>query len=299
MQSILDPSKIYRNLSRDVVEQDLDVVSDLWNMDGRDVYRGTRDTQYTHANVYWLYDEDFNRVGLVEHSKQNHSDFRILWFFDDPFATLLQEERWEQEGSLWEVLSENATQRFLAAGWTTPKQVLEHCLHGPVRVVTPEMVANPPKVYVCDHCHKKSLDPIPHAGSYTVPLDFPHKSKIVFVDDDLVVSRSPTRTRIFSLLGFTSPPRHDAGSSEPQPRPVQEREPVQTQSAAPPPPSAPGTPPETSEPEPAEEPPPHPQEHPPPAQTPALPSRADQGIPERTRFATSRRNPDRTRRYSE
>ena len=39
MQSILDPKVIYTDLSRDIVEHDVDVVSDLWNMDGRDVYR--------------------------------------------------------------------------------------------------------------------------------------------------------------------------------------------------------------------------------------------------------------------
>jgi len=73
MQSVLDPSVIYTNISRDIVEQDIDVVSDLWTMDDRDVYRGTRDETFTHANVYWLYDEDFSRVGLVEHSLSDHS----------------------------------------------------------------------------------------------------------------------------------------------------------------------------------------------------------------------------------
>jgi hypothetical protein len=296
MESIISPTIIYKNISRDVIEQDLDVVSDLWNMDGRDVYRGSRDTQYTHANVYWLYDEDFNRVGLVEHSLKNHSDFRILWFYDDPFGTLFQEEGWEQQGSLWELLVENATQRFLAEGWTTPKQILEHCLNGPVRILSPEMVANPPLVYSCAQCHKKSLmilNPNEHPSVSACPLDFPVKSKIIFVDDDLIVSHPPKRSRVFTRLL-----QHDGDSSVPQWEPVQE--PVQE-----PPRESPRSPPhreEThlpSEPEPAGEHSHPPQEEHPPAQTPVLPSRADQETPVQTRFATSRRTPDPKRRYSE
>jgi hypothetical protein len=92
MQSVLDPTVLYTDHSRDVVEHDVDVVSDLWTMDDRDVYRGSRDTSYSHANVYWLYTEDLERTGLVEHSLSDHADFRILWFNENPFAMLLQEE---------------------------------------------------------------------------------------------------------------------------------------------------------------------------------------------------------------
>ena len=72
MNSILDPNVVYEDISADVTEHDIDVVSDLWNMDGRDVYRGSRDPRYTHANVYWLYSEELTRVGLIEHSLTNH-----------------------------------------------------------------------------------------------------------------------------------------------------------------------------------------------------------------------------------
>jgi len=100
MQSIIDPRIVYGNLSRDVSEHDVDVVSDLWSMNGRDVYRGSRDRQYSHANVYWLYSEDLERVGLVEHSLQDNANFHILWFSDDAFSTFFQEE-WVIKDSLW------------------------------------------------------------------------------------------------------------------------------------------------------------------------------------------------------
>jgi len=73
MYSILKPDFVYDDVSGDITETDIDVVSDLWTMDGRNVYRGSRDPRYTHANVYWLYDEDLQRVGCSEHDIQDHA----------------------------------------------------------------------------------------------------------------------------------------------------------------------------------------------------------------------------------
>ena len=151
MQSILDPSVLYKDLSRDISEHDVDVVSDLWSMDGRDVYRGSRDTHYSHANVYWLYTEDLERVGLVEHSLSDHSDFRILWFHNNPFATLLQEEGWTNDESIWSVLSRTAVERFLFEDWTTPEQILNGCLYGPTRLVTVDTLLKTPDIHSCSN----------------------------------------------------------------------------------------------------------------------------------------------------
>ena len=53
MFSAIDRKVVYP-VSTDITEHDIDVVSDLWTMDGREVYRGRRDPTYTHANVYGL-----------------------------------------------------------------------------------------------------------------------------------------------------------------------------------------------------------------------------------------------------
>ena len=210
MQSILDPKVLYTDLSRDIVEHDVDVVSDLWNMDGRDVYRGSRDRNYEHANVYWLYTEDLERVGLVEHSLQNQADFRILWFHDNPFATLLQEE-WTNEQSIWSVLSRPAVEMFLAEDWTTPETLLNGCLHGPTRILTVEMVLNRPTIYNCSVCGGKSMKKTECYEFQTqTELDFPDKTKIVFIDDDLYVCQPPADSRVWELLGFKlQHPLHD------------------------------------------------------------------------------------------
>ncbi len=201
MFSILKPDFVYTDVSDDITENDVDVVSDLWSMNGRDVYRGSRDPRYTHANVYWLYDEDLQRVGCTEHSLRDHGVFEILWFHESEFGTLLQEEGWVIENDLWSNLPEQVFNRFVNEEWTTAEKFLEQCLYGPFRIVTPKMLIQRPTVYTCQKCGRKSLRPIQGCSSIESPLDFPDKAKIVFVDDDLLVHVPPPDTNVFTRLG--------------------------------------------------------------------------------------------------
>ena len=209
MQSILDPRVIYTNLSRDVSEHDVDVVSDLWSMDGRDVYRGSRDRQYSHANVYWLYSEDLERVGLVEHSLSDNADFRILWFYDDPFSSFFQEE-WTVIESLWSLLPRTTVERWITEEQTATDQILGGCLYGDARIVSLDHVLHPPVVHSCTDCGLRSLKKV-DCQDVQSPLDFPNKAKILFIDDDLYVCRPPADSKVWGLLGFTLPlpPRGD------------------------------------------------------------------------------------------
>lgn len=294
MQSILDPAVIYE-ISRDVCEHDVDVVSDLWTMDDRNVYRGSRDTQYSHANVYWLYDEDLTRVGLIEHSLKDHADFRILWFHETPFATFLQEDNWTQDQTIWTVLSPPAVERCLAEDWTTPETLLEACLHGDTRILTLEMILNPPTLHGCSGCNRKSLKPLA-CENMTAELTFPVKEKIVLIDDDLFVCVPPAGSRIWELLGFAPKSLHplvDGGQSsleQVSEEPEQEQAPVPLELT----PLEPDLPLESQSP--PLEPEPSPQI--PLPQTVETLSHADEQKPERTRFATSLRTPVPKRRYS-
>lgn len=229
MQSILDPSVLYANLSRDISEHDVDVVSDLWSMDGRDVYRGSRDRHYSHANVYWLYSEDLERVGLVEHSLENNADFRILWFYDNPFSTYFQEE-WTIKDSLWSTLPRTTVERWITEELTTPDQILTACLYGNTRIVSLEHILHRPVIHSCADCGWRSLKKL-DCGDLQLVLDFPDKSKIIFIDDDLYVCQPPADSKVWELLGFTLPRQpHD---DEPAlPEPVQE--PPVPQSESPP-----------------------------------------------------------------
>lgn len=231
MYSAISPGFLYTDVSSDITEHDINVISDLWTFDNREVYRGSRDTAYTHANVYWLYNEDLDRVGCVEHNTLDHSEFETLWFYDNPFATLFQEEGWVTTDSLWAILPQRSVELFLAEGLTKPELVLEHCLHGPTRVLSPVMLMEMPDVFECEKCNKRSITRFDHGVSR--PMDFPEKGKILFVDDDMIVSVPPIQSRVWSLLGFTQPQPLDDDSSLPEQEPVLEpthKEPTPPQS---------------------------------------------------------------------
>ncbi len=241
MESILDPGFVYEDVDRDITENDLDVVSELWEMDGREVYRGSRDPRYTHANVYWLYDETLARVGLVEHSKIDHAVFHVLWYKDSDFGTLVQEDGWTTAQDLWSTIPRHVFDRYVNEGWTTADAFLEQCLYGPTRIVTIDTLLKRPLVYTCSKCGRKSLKNQPGCQMTSTPLDFPQKEKVLFVDDDLIVNVPPPTSSLWARLGFMPVPlRHDGGSLVQQQ--VQVQEPVtapQTERIPPPPEAAP------------------------------------------------------------
>jgi hypothetical protein len=203
MFSILNPSVFYINVDDDILPHDIDIVSDLWNMDGHEVYKGSRDPNFTHANVYWLYDQNLVRVGLIEHDLNDHAKFELLWYLDNPFGTLLQESGWMYiSDNMWSFINERAYTRAINEDdWaSSPLDFLETCLNGSFRVVTPEMLMNPPMVYGCSKCGKKSLKPISHSTELPVPLDYPLREKVVFVDNDFIIQLPPSSSRVFKLL---------------------------------------------------------------------------------------------------
>jgi hypothetical protein len=202
MQSKLDPRIIYEDIGGGITETDINVVSDLWEMDGREVYRGSRDPRYTHANVYWLYEETLERVGLAEHSLEDHAVFHLLWFNFSEFGTFLQED-WKSFDDIWSILPRRVFDRCIEKEWTTPNPFLDQCLSGPTRIITPKMLRSLPTVYTCTVCNQKSINPIPGCKTETSALDFPDVKRLVFVDDDMIVHVPPPNSSVWSLLGIT------------------------------------------------------------------------------------------------
>jgi len=228
MFSTIDRSVVYP-VGTDITEHDINIVSDLWTMEGRQVYRGARDPSYTHANVYWLYDpDDLDRVGVSEHKLDNPADVSLLWYKENPFGTLLQEEGWTEEETLWGELPTHVYEQCLSEEWTTPEKFLERCLRGPVRVATPEMLINRPQVHSCEKCHRVSLSQF--ECGVAAPLSFPTKEKVFFIDNRMVVHTPPKGSSVWSLLDFTTPQSPSVPSSD---QPVAVPEPVQLEVSEP------------------------------------------------------------------
>jgi hypothetical protein len=192
MFSVLQKGLVYKNISSDIVEHDLDIDADQWSYSGRDVYRGSIDPEYINhgLNVYWLYDDNSKRIGLAEHSISDQSIFNCLWFHDNPYATLLQDESWKTTGkTIWSKLSNEAYQDSLESDF---KLVSLEALNSGILLITPDMLINKPDLYTCEKCGKKSLmakDNCPQA-SVSI-LDFSQFS-ILFLDDDFVIYEKST-----------------------------------------------------------------------------------------------------------
>jgi hypothetical protein len=212
MFSTIDRSVIYP-VGTDITEHDINIVSDLWTMAGRQVYRGARDPSYTHANVYWLYEQDdLDRVGLTEHKLDNNADMALLWYKENSFGTLLQEDGWEEGETFWGMIPDNVHEQCLSEGWISPLLVLERCLRSNMRLVTVDMLKQMPKVYACDKCKKVSL--VPFECAMSKGLDFPEKEKVFFIDDRMICHTPPKGSLVWSLLGFTTQPEPSEPSSD-------------------------------------------------------------------------------------
>jgi hypothetical protein len=219
MDSELVPGVVYLEMDRDITEHDLDIISDLWTMDGREVYRGTRDPRYTHANVYWLYSETLERVGLTEHSLSDQADFRVLWFRETEFGTVLQEDGWERGEDIWSSLPRHVVDRCINEGWTTPEPFLEQCLDGPLRILTPMMIRALPMVHTCTACGRRSLKSTAGCTTRAEPLTIPTTEKLFFVDTDMIVYRPPPTSRVWDRLTQAQTPSSGDSQAPVEPQP--------------------------------------------------------------------------------
>jgi len=187
MFSSLCKGLVYTNLSSDIVEHDLDIDADQWSYDGKDVYRGSIDPEYIkhNLNVYWLYDDDSKRIGLAEHDTNDHVLFKSLWFYDNPYATLFQDNSWKSTSTtLWSKLSNEAYQDSLDTDF---KMVYQQALNSGTLLITPEMLITKPDLYTCEKCNKKSLMANDNCHEASVSnLDF-NQFSILFLDEDFVI----------------------------------------------------------------------------------------------------------------
>lgn len=193
MFSILRKGLVYKNISPDIVEHDLDIDVDQWSYDQKDVYRGSIDSEYiSHKlNVYWLYNDDSMRIGLAEHDADDPAIFKALWFYENnPYATLFQDPSWKSSNeTLWSKLSNEAYQDLLEDDF---KSVSDVCLNSGRMLITPSMLIETPEIFECETCGKKSLTKSKSClNSSASSVEFSQFS-IFFLDDDFVIYSKPS-----------------------------------------------------------------------------------------------------------
>lgn len=224
MFSKLRPSLIYKNLSPEIANHDQDIDADEWDYNGRIVYRGVADPQYQkeELSVYWLYDSDSKRVGLSEHEKDNEEKFEALWFRDNEFSTLFQEEWVSLDKTIWSALSSEAYQDCLEDDFST---VIDRTLSSTTRLVTPSFIESSPAIYECERCNKKSISESKNCS--TVKKTYLNFNSILFVDSNYVLYVPPVNSSVWSTLKIPQPSYGDLQASpqlEPLPEPLPEQE---------------------------------------------------------------------------
>lgn len=181
MLSLLRPTLTYKDISSSILEHDIDLDAEQWSYDGKDVYRGLIDPEYIKykLNVYWLYDDNSLRIGLVEHESESPEVFKTLWYRDNVFSTYFQDDSWVSTNkSLWSLLSNESYQDCLEQDF---RNVEELALNSNVLLLTPEKVNNKPSIYYCEKCKKKSFTQ--KCSSSSLFLEY----SILFLDDDYVI----------------------------------------------------------------------------------------------------------------
>ena len=192
MFSKLRPTLLYKNVSPDISAHDHDVEGELWSYEGRDVYRGSFDPFYAEhgLNVYSLYDDNLKRIGVAEHEANEPEVFKSLWFYDNPFATLFQNEAWtSKNATLWSLLSNEAYQDCLNSDF---KNVDDDFLKQGIVLMRPEMVASKEVFfYECERCGKKSFV-APGGCEAAKKVVNPNHYSFLFLDDFFVLYDKPT-----------------------------------------------------------------------------------------------------------
>lgn len=213
MFSKLRPTLIYNNLSPEIANHDQDIDADEWDYNGRMVYRGSVDPRYVKEglSVYWLYDSDLRRIGLSEHESNNEEKFESLWFLDNDFSTLLQEEWVSLDKTIWTQLSPEAYQDCLEDDFTT---VIDRVLFSKVRIVTPAFIKTLPTVYECFKCNKRSISEM--KGCSTVKKTYLNDNSILFIDLNYILYAPPSNSSVWSKLMIQPPSYGDLPASPEQ-----------------------------------------------------------------------------------
>jgi hypothetical protein len=195
MFSILRHSLTYTDISPDIVEHDEDIDAEEWSYGGRQVYRGALDLTYKSKDldVFWLYDDNSDRIGLAEHNADDHSDFRALWFYDNDYGTLLQEDWEPSEKTVWSLMTPESYQDNSTLSY------MDLAVRSNGKLIIPDFLINDiPEVYTCETCNQTSLLPITCRDA--VKKKLPINLESIFIDSSGIVCVPPSNSKVIKWL---------------------------------------------------------------------------------------------------
>jgi hypothetical protein len=192
MFSVLRPSLVY-TVNRDIADHDDNVDATPWSYNGQELWRGSLDVSFREyeLDVFWLYTDTLECIGLAEHDSADHSIFKTLLYKKSEFETLFQEE-WSCIGSLWSMLSSEAYQDFLQSS------VDELVLASNFRLVTPKMLIKMPDYYECTKCHKRSFEAFKCTEIKKKP--FGPILNPIFIDESYIIHSPPKDSAVWLIL---------------------------------------------------------------------------------------------------
>lgn len=213
MFSKLRPTLCYKNLSPEIANHDEDIDAEEWDYNGRIVYRGLVDPLYQKEglSVYWLYNSDLKRVGLSEHEKENEEKFEPLWFRENDFSTLLQEDWTSLDKTIWSLLSSEAYQDCLEDEF---ENVIDRTLSSNIRLITPSFVEKIPFIYECEKCNNKSISEMKNCSPVKKP--YITSKSILFIDSNFILYVPPTNSSVWSRVQLPTPSYDDLPASQPE-----------------------------------------------------------------------------------
>jgi hypothetical protein len=187
-------SKNVYPVNPDVTEFDLNTEVDEYNYDGKQVFRGNVDPEFSTSDmrVHWLYDDN-KRVGCVEHIGDTHTCY---WFRDNVFSSLLQEDWVAQDRTVWNIMSEEAYEDCMRKGLDTPEKLKPHTS---VEIILPSDILkyNQTKKS-CIRCGSIALYSGCVQGEKSERNDDVFSS--IFVDSDGVIYAPPSDTSVYATL---------------------------------------------------------------------------------------------------
>jgi len=218
MQSARRKDLVYNDVSTSVLEHDEDFDAEQLRIGDKFVYKGTIDPQYTEhgLDVQWLYDDSSDRVGLIEYETVDRTVYSVLWYYDNPFGTFLQEPGWIcTEKTVWSLLKNEAYQDCLEDDFGS---FIEMTLGSSTRVIFPNMLSNlQDHYYECSKCEKRTLSATSSCSSLKKVLF--SNSSILFLDDSYVIYTPPADSVITRLLPRGDAPEQQAQEPEPEQEP--------------------------------------------------------------------------------